>query len=733
MTLKAARWSAEHPWRAVGIWVMFVVIGVGLGSVVSTVQPSDADYRVGDSGVADQLITDSGLAKPSTENVLITSTSGPLSASAAQSAARQIRDGMNGIAVVHNVGTPVWSAQHTALLVPIALQKGVTDPDVTPLQDVTKRVQAGNHQLKVVEVGEASVNAAINQRVASDLGSAESISLPVTLLLMLLAFGAIIAAGIPVLLAISAVVATIGLLAPLSHFGIPAEGTVSSMVLLIGMAVGVDYSLFYLKRAREERRRGKSKLDAVEIAAATSGHSIVVSGAAVIVSMAGLYLAGDVTFASLATGAIMVVAVAVVGSITVLPALLAKLGGWVDKPRIPFLGKAMGRIEPGSISRRVLAPVLRRPGVSLIIAAAVVLGLALPAMSMTIHDDTIKALPQDIPEVHNTERVAAIFPSQGDTIQVVTQSSPTAMPAVEKALRSLSGAASRNPDFQDTAKPDIEVSKDKTVAVLTLTTPYAAGTPQADAPLLDLRNDLGPRFLDTQGGTRWVVGGSVATSYDDAQHQRDKLPYVIGFVLLLTLLMMGITFRSVPIAIITTLLNLLSVGAAFGVLTLVFQHSWADGLLNYTSPGFIVSWIPLFTFVVLMGLSMDYHVFVLSRVREGIARGLPPRVAVESGVSQTAGVVTSAAAVMVSVFAIFASLSMVEMKQIGVGLAAAVLIDATLVRVVMLPSILVLLGRAAWWPMRVRRPVSVPVPVPVAVGQPEHELTSTSAKTHGDG
>jgi RND superfamily putative drug exporter len=601
------------------------------------------------------------------------------------------------------------------------LQQDLDDPDVTPLQAVTTRVEHAHPDLRIAEAGEASVNAAINDRVASDLGSAESISLPVTLILMLLVFGAIIAAGIPVLLAISAVIATISLLAPLSHLGIPAEDTVSSMVLLIGMAVGVDYSLFYLKRAREERRRGASTLDAVEIAAATSGHSIVVSGAAVIVAMAGMYVTQDVTFASLASGAILVVAVAVIGSITVLPALLAKLGRWVDRPRIPFLGKALAKREPGGISRRLLAPVMRRPGRSLLLAGGAVVALAVPALGMTVHDDNLQSLPQDIGQVRTLESVDRLFPSQGDTIQVVVPTAGSSVQQVRSALTSVNAAAERDPGFRVSDRADITVSRDRSVAMLTLPTPYGSGTSEADGPLLTVRNDLGPRFLDRLPNTHWVVGGAIAQSYDDAKHQRDKLPYVIGFVLLLTLMMMGLTFRSVPIAVITTLLNLGSVGAAFGVLTLVFQHSWADGLLNYTAPGFIVSWIPLFTFVVLMGLSMDYHVFVLSRVREGIGRGLPPRVAVEAGVSQTAGVVTSAAAVMVSLFAIFASLSMVEMKQIGVGLAAAVLIDATLVRVVILPSILTLLGRAAWWPMRVRRPAAETVPVP----RPDYAFTST--------
>jgi putative drug exporter of the RND superfamily len=213
-----------------------------------------------------------------------------------------------------------------------------------------------------------------------------------------------------------------------------------------------------------------------------------------------------------------------------------------------------------------------------------------------------------------------------------------------------------------------------------------------------LRTELAPTAM---GSTTWAVGGESAESIDYGNNQRDRLPYVIAFVLALTLVMMAVTFRSVAIAVVTTLLNLASVAACFGVLALVFQHSWAEGLLGFTSAGFVVSWIPLFLFVILVGLSMDYHVFVLGRIREGVAEGLTPRDAVRKGITESAGVVTSAAAVMVSVFAVFATLGMLEMKQMGVGLAVAVLIDATLVRIVMLPSIMVLLGRKAWWPNKV--------------------------------
>jgi RND superfamily putative drug exporter len=605
------------------------------------------------------------------------------------------------VRIVADVGRPVWSTGRDALLLPITLARdGDATVDVSPLQRIARDAAKDNPTLSISEAGDHSLNDAINTRVGDDLAKAEGLSLPITLVIMLIAFGALIAAGIPVLLAISGVIATISLYAPLSYL-VPATDTVSSMVLLIGMAVGVDYSLFYLKREREERERGRSTLDAVEIAAETSGHSIVVSGMAVIVAMAGMYVTGDPTFASLATGAILVVAVSVLASLTVLPALLSKLGRWVDRPRVPLLWRLNRRIGRGGISRRILAPVTRHPKTAFLASTAIVVGLGVPALGMHLHEGNLQTLPQDIPQVQTAEQIQREFPSEGLTTQVAVSTDRGSQPSAVESLRRIEAAAEKTNAFQPAGAGAVATARDGSASVLTLTTKYAEGDTRNDGALATVRSIASQR-LGSFDRADWAVGGDVAESADYAQSQRDALPWVIGFVLGLTLLMMGITFRSVVIALVTTVLNLLSVAAAFGVLTLVFQHTWAEGLLGFHSSGFVVDWIPLFMFTVLVGLSMDYHVFVLSRVREGVVRGLPPRLAVEAGVSETAGVVTSAATVMVSVFAVFATLSLLEMKQMGVGLAVAVLLDATLVRVVMLPSLLVLLGRAAWWPARPR-------------------------------
>ena len=695
VTVRVARWSAVHPWRAIGLWLLLVVVAVGMSVAIPKQQTQSKDEWVGQSGQAAELIEKAGLGDRPTETVLLTDPDGPLDKAAATTAITQLQQKLKALDPVQAVGQPVWSDNGKAALVPIEL-KGTADDAADSIDKVvaaTADVQKANPGLTIGQAGNASVNAGVWKQVGSDLAKAEKLSLPITFALMLIAFGALIAAGIPVLLAFSAVGAALGFYAPLSYL-FPDGGSVANVVLLIGMAVGVDYSLFYLKREREERRKGRSTLDAVEIAAATSGHSVVVSGLAVIVSMAGLYVAQDATFASMATATIVVVAVAVLGSLTVLPALLAKLGHRVDRPRVPLLWRLNRRIGPGGISRRILAPVLRYPRAALTMSALAVVALAVPALGMKTESADLNTLPQSIPEVRTLKALQENFPSQGSlSYDVVAQGDGAAA-----ALTGLQESAVRTGKFVVPAGDAIRQAGG--TAVLTLVSVLPDSSANGEAALHQLRGELAPAAL---GSTTWAVGGDSAESVDYGNNQRDKLPYVIAFVLALTLVMMAFTFRSLAIAVVTTLLNLASVGACFGVLALVFQHSWAEGILGFTSAGFVVSWIPLFLFVILFGLSMDYHVFVLGRIREGVAEGLTPQEAVRKGITESAGVVTSAAAVMVSVFAVFATLGMLEMKQMGVGLAIAVLIDATLVRIVILPSIMVLLGRKAWWPNRLHR------------------------------
>ena len=706
-----ARWSATHPWRAIGAWFAFVALAVALASAIPTQAATEADYRIGESGRADALLSGAGIRDPLAESVLITARDGtnPDREQVARAAA-QLTAAMTQTPGVASVAPLVWSADGSAALVSVAVSP--TADDAAPLLATTRSVAQDFDSLRIEQSGDLSIDAGINDRVASDLKTAEFISLPVTLVLMLLAFGALIAAGVPVLLAATSVAATMGLAAPISYL-IPAEPTVNSMIVLIGMAVGVDYSLFYLKREREERAKGASTLDAVAIAARTSGHAILVSGGAVIVSMAGLYLIGAATFNSLATGSIVVVAVAVLGSITVLPALLVKLGRWVDRPRIPLLWRLTRRMGRGAISGRLLAPVLRFPRLSLVAALAATGALAVPAFGMSIHTANLTTLPGDIPAVATITRIADAFPSEGTSALVAVRGSALDQPDVEQALRDLSARAAATPLFTDLGVDPVRVSTDRTVTRLELAIPYPDHDPRAAEAISSLRESLAPAALDGLDA-EYAVGGWSATGMDFADRQSDRMPLVIGFVMLLTLVMMIGVFRSVALALVSTALNLLSVGVAFGVLRLIFQDGHLEGLLGFTSPGFIIDWIPLFVMTILVGLSMDYHVFVLSRVREYAQAGLSAREAVRRGIGDTASVVTSAAAVMVSVFAIFATLSLMEMKMMGVGLAVAILLDATIIRLVILPATLVLLGERIW-----HRPTARAVGRPGPLAQPQ--------------
>ena len=709
-TVRMARWSATHPWRAIGMWVVFVAVCFAAGGWAGTNEATGTDMAIGESGRATTIIDEGDFAEHAEENVLVTARSGKLDQAEAKAAADDAAGRLSGLDEVEEVGDPVPSRDGGALLVPVTMSGTPDDASdhVGTLIDTTAAVQRDHPDVRVEQVGGASINKGINQQVADDLAKAELISLPVTLVIMLIAFGAIIAAGVPVLLAMSAVGAAFGLAGLASHF-VPAVDSASSLILLMGMAVGVDYSLFYLKREREERQNGASHTRAVEIAAATSGHSVVVSGVAVIVSMAGLYLTNDAVFASLATGSVIVVAVAVLGSLTVLPALLAKLGKRVDRPRVPLLWRLTNRTGPPRVWPRLLRPALRYPLVTLLLSVAALGALALPALDMKLKSSSESDLPRSIPVMQTYDRLTSAFPSEGTNHVIAVKAAPAQAEQVRAALTDLSGRTQDNPLFANVDAPVIEASADGRVTTLDIPTTAEVGTDEGTRSLDALRTSLVPATVGTVTGAEYAVGGGIAENVDYTDNLADRMPIVIGFVLLLTFLIMAVTFRSLVVALTAMLLNSLSAAAAFGTLALVFQHSWAEGILDFRSNGALVAWIPLFLFAVLFGLSMDYHVFVVSRIREAARGGLSTRDAVAHGISRSAGVVTSAAVLMVSVFAIFATLSMNEMKQMGVGLAVAVFIDAMIIRVLVLPSLMALLGRANWWPGRIRRDTASPI------------------------
>lgn len=699
---RIAQWSIRRPWWAIGLWLAFVAAAVALGGTMEIRQATGSDVSVGESGRAERIVEAAELTDPFAENVLITYNAGD--EGAAHAAAEDATERMHALPHVAGVGEPVPSEHRDALLLPMTLA-GDRDDGVDQVEPVLAEVTSldrDHPDVRVEVVGEASIAHGINEVVDEDLASAGLLSVPVTVAVLFVVFGALLAAGVPLLLGFSAVAAATGLWAFASQV-VPDIGTVPQLILLFGLAVGVDYSLFYLKREREERARGHGTVDAVAIAAATSGRAVVVSALTSIVALAGLYLAGDAIFRALGTGVILVVAVAMIGSLTVLPAMLAKLGRATDRPRVPLLWRLTRPPGPGvepRVWRTLLAPALRAPRTTLVVTLVALAALALPALGMSLKNSTADDLPRTIPVMQAYDRMVDAFPSEGIAHLVVVSAPASETNAVRTALAELHQRAQDDPLFAVGPQPSIRTSTDGTVSTMVVGIAYDSQAPEAEESLSVLRNDLVPEVLRPVTGVEHAVGGAAAENFDYANQQSQRLPLVIGFVLLLTMATMTFAFRSVVVAAVAGALSMVSVGAAFGVLTLVFQNTWAEGLLGFSSTGHLVDWVPLFLFVVLFGLSMDYHVFTVSRIREAVQAGWDTRQAVRIGIGRSAGVVTSAAAVMVAVFSIFATLSLIEMKQLGVGLAAAIAIDAVIVRLLVLPSAMTLLGRANWWPSR---------------------------------
>jgi RND superfamily putative drug exporter len=688
---RAARWSARHRRRAIVGWLAFTILAAGLGGAIGTDTLKQYEKGSGESGRADQLLHDAGFDDPARESVLIEGASGVR----LQRVADDVADALSLTPTVANVNV---TAQRDAALVQFNVRGEIEDAGtaVEPALATIAKAQREHGAVRISQSGEASIVAAMDKTVEEDFKKAEISSVPLTLLILFIAFGALVAALVPVVLGLTAVVAALGLIA-LPSQAFPLEESAASVILLIGLAVGVDYALFYIRRMREERAAGATTDAAIEAAAKTSGHTVMVSGFTVMASVAGMFFAGNVWYSSYAIGIIVVVAIAMIGSVTVLPAVLSKLGDRIEKVRVPF----RRREREGRMWDAVLSAVMRRPAISAAAATAVLVALAIPATGLNLSDQGIKALPQDLAVVQAHERIQERFPGGGNPAVVAVEADDVQAPAVRQAIRNLSNASAANHELG--APLAVDVNPDRTVARVTIPIEGSGVDERSEEALAALRDDVIPAAFANAPPARTSVTGWTAASVDFKSNNDARAPIVFAVVLAMAFIVLMFTFRSIVIPIKAIVLNLLSVAAAYGVLTLVFQHGWGDSLLGFEATGSISTWLPVLLFVILFGLSMDYHVFILSRVREAFDSGMSMDRAVEHGIKSTAAVVTSAALVMVAVFSIFATLSVVDIKQLGVGLAVAVLIDATIVRAVLLPASMKLLGEWNWWMPRLPR------------------------------
>jgi uncharacterized membrane protein YdfJ with MMPL/SSD domain len=701
---RAGRWSAAHRKKAIFGWLAFVIVAFAIGGALGTKTISPGEAGPGESGRANTVLTDS-YKQNKVERVLVQSRSGsihdPEFAAGVRDVVHRLRASGSAVEIrspYSKAGKDLVSKDGRSALVTLQVKGSAADTawdhsdDVDPILTATAAAQRAHPSLRIEQFGDYSSIKAFDKLFADDFSKAAGLSLPITLAIMIVAFGALAAAGIPVLLALTGVMATVGLVAIPSQFS-PVDPAINEVILLVGMAVGVDYALFYLRREREERAAGKDPDAALAAAAATSGRAVLVSGLTVMVAMAGMYFTGDPTFSSFATGTIIVVAVAMLGSLTVLPALLSKLGDKVMKGRVPIIGRRQA--GPSRMWSAILNPVLRHPVIAATLSAGALVALSIPAFGLHTGNPGADNLPKDAPIVKTFDRMEKAFPGNDLPAQVVVQAPNVNAPAVTHAIGDLERSAVASGHFNRPVKVDVAPSGK--VAVVTMPIAGNGTDARSNAALASLRDDLIPSTIGKTDGAQAQVTGATAQSKDFNDLMKSKAPIVFAFVLAMAFLLLMVTFRSIVIPIKAIVLNLLSVGAAYGVLVLVFQNGVGQSLLGFDSTGTIVSWLPMFLFVILFGLSMDYHVFILSRIREAYDRGMSTDDAVEYGIKSTAGVVTSAAIVMVAVFAIFGSLSILMLKQMGIGLAAAVLIDATIIRAVLLPATMKLLGDWNWY------------------------------------
>jgi uncharacterized membrane protein YdfJ with MMPL/SSD domain len=701
LAARAARWSAEHRKTAILGWLALVVVLFMGAQAIGTQRLTSAEEVSGEAGEAEQILEDAGLS-PTSEVVMIQSDASTVDDPGFKAVIADTAAQLERTAHVANVKSPVdgnggaiSDDRHSALVdFEVTGDEENVDTNIVASEDAVAALKHDHPDYRVEQFGDGSAEKAIDETLDSDVGKAGMLSLPLTLAILLIALGALVAASVPLVLALTSVMATMALVAIPSQL-FPLGGNTDALVLLIGLAVGVDYSLFYMRREREERAAGRSTREALQAAAATSGRAVMVSGLTVAIAMAGMFLTGDATFESFAVATITVVIVAMFASLVVLPAVLAWLGDRIEKGRIPFTKRLRRPASESRLWSSIVTKVMRRPVISIVVAGGALVALAIPALGMNVVNTEADDLPSDLPVMQTYDRYKAAFPDEVNEVGVVVEAGDVRSGEVAAAIDELVEQAEASPTLLDGT--EVDVSDDGTVAEVSIPTKGVGSDDESMAGLDEVRDGLVPATVGGVDGTTVKVTGQAAQSSDFSDLLADRMPLVFAFVLGLAFLLMLVTFRSIVIPIKAIVLNLLSVGAAYGVLVLVFQDGHGESLLGFESNGGITNWLPVFLFVILFGLSMDYHVFILTRVRELYDSGMSTEDAVRKGIAGSAGTVTTAAMVMVLVFSVFATLSFIDFKEMGVGLAVAILIDATIIRGVLLPASMKVLGDRNWW------------------------------------
>jgi len=699
MTERLARASSRHPWLTIAAWIVGVILAMGIvATMLGDVLTSDAEVTSQtDSKRADQLLferfqpTQADVDQRVSEVVVVRAAQGAVDDARVEQLAEGLRAAGATLVITPADDESLVSQDGDAQALLVALGPDAEN-DVPGVVDTVQSLDA-DPRYEAAITGEFVSDADLETLSQDDLRNGELFfGAPAALVILLLVFGAVVAGLIPLILAILSIVLALALTALVGQV-FELSIFVQNMIFGMGLALGIDYSLFILSRFREERAEGREKLDAIETAGATASRAVLFSGIAFVLAMFGLELVPNTIMRSLATGAILVGIVSVLAALTLLPAVISLLGDRINSGRIPYFGRAAGAGAESRFWGRIVRAVMQRPVLSLAVAVALMLAAAIPILSYETGEAGISTLPDRFESKQGFTLVNQEFPDQTvDPVQIVIDGDVES-PQVKTGIQHLEAALAARPIF---AEPTEETSPAGDLTVVTVPVVGDPLSEQAVAAVRELRSDAIPAAF-SGADAQVYVGGTTAEEIDYFDVMNRWLPIVFVFVLGLSFLLLTVAFRSVVVSATAIAMNLLSVGAAYGLLVLVFVKGVGNGILGFQQVDAIEAWVPLFLFAVLFGLSMDYQVFLLSRIREKFGQTKDNDLAIMFGVGSTARLITGAALIIIAVFAGFARGELVMFQQMGFGIAVALLIDATIIRSVVVPASMKLLGRWNWY------------------------------------
>ncbi|HEX2275143.1 MAG TPA: MMPL family transporter [Acidimicrobiales bacterium] len=707
-TQSLARASSRRPWRTVGIW-LFVLVLAGFFSGRLLKDATTEEFAITNNPEAQQAadLIEEKLRGPdrAVESFIVSSQTATVDDPAFRAYVERLqgellalgKDVVEGVTTFYDTEDRSMVAGGDPETARTTVMAAVLAGDVQTAQDHADKLKAAVARAATPGFttqlfGPASLNDDFLKANEENLANGEKFGIPAALLILIVVFGAVVAALLPILIGIAAIFVAVGLVAVVGQVW-NFSFFVTAMISMMGLAVGIDYSLFFVSRYREERQRGKEKLAAIEAAGGTASRAVFFSGMTVVLALMGMLLIPNTIFRSLAGGAIFVVLVAVAASITLLPALLGLLGDHINRLRV-HRRPSEGAGKQGGFWDVVTRAVMRRPVVSLLAGVGVLLVPAVFWTQMHTGFAGVTTLPESFESKRAFEALAKDFPGGMSSPVEIVVDAPADDPAVQSGVERLQASLATDP-FLGPSQVEVNAARD-----LTLVSAPLKGDPSSDAAVEAIervRDDYVPQAFPEGTPGKVVTGGDTAFNKDFFEITSEYMPLVFAFVLGLSFILLTVAFRSVVVPLKAILLNLLSVAAAYGLIVLVFQKGVGNDLFGFQKVEAIEAWLPLFLFSVLFGLSMDYHVFLLSRVREHYDQTGDNTESVAYGLRTTAGIITGAALIMVAVFIGFAQGELVSFQQMGFGLAAAVLIDATIVRSILVPASMKLLGKRNWY------------------------------------